>query len=72
VKLHNSKNKTPFWGAIPVKGGKPTLLAKTSERSLVTSNPGATGKFSGIPLEIHCISTGNQRKFTGNQSNFTE
>ena len=29
-----------------------TLLARNSERSLVTSDPGATGKFSGIPLEI--------------------
>jgi len=28
------------------------LLARTSERSLVASDPGATGKFSGIPLEI--------------------
>ena len=28
-----------------------TLLARTSERSLVTSDPGATGKFSEIPLE---------------------
>ena len=29
-----------------------TLLARTSERSLFSSDPGATGKFSGIPLEI--------------------
>jgi len=34
------------------KGTKPTLLAITSERSLITSDPGATGKFSGNLLEI--------------------
>jgi len=52
---------------------------KTSERSLVTSDPGATGKsvkshwkFSEIPLEIQWISSGNQWIFTGNQLNFTE
>ena len=31
---------------------RPTFLARTSKKSLVTSDPGATGKFSGIPLEI--------------------
>jgi len=46
-------------------------LARTSERSLVTSDPGATGKFSGILLEIQWNSTGNQWKFTGNQWKFT-
>jgi len=30
----------------------PLLLARTSERSLVTSDPGASGKCSGIQLEI--------------------
>ena len=29
-----------------------SLLTRTSERSLVTSDPGATEKIRGIPLEI--------------------
>ena len=37
-----------------------TLLARNSERPLVTNDPGATGKFSEIPMEIHWNSTGNQ------------
>ena len=49
-----------------------TLVARPSERSLVTSDPDATGKFSGIPLGIHWNSTGNQWKVTGNQLNFSE
>jgi len=33
-------------------GVRVALLARTSERSLITSDPGATEKFSEIPLEI--------------------
>ena len=39
--LSPAKNRIQLW-----------ILARTSEWLLVTSDPGATGKFSGIPLEI--------------------
>jgi len=41
-------NKVVFSVAIYL----PRNIARTSERLLVTSDPGATGKFSGIPLKI--------------------
>ena len=71
--IHDNCQKLPLNFRFPKSACIATLLARTSERSLVIQcDPGATWKFSGIPLEIQRNFTGNQWNFTGNQLNFTE